>query len=42
MWKLLTGLIAEEMYDYFEQEQIFPEEQKGCRWKPQNKGFIAY
>ena len=29
--KLLTGVIAEEMYDYFEQEQLLPEEQKGCR-----------
>ena len=29
MWKLLTGVIAEEMYAYHEQEK--PEEQKGCR-----------
>ena len=31
MWKLLTGVIAEDMYDYFEQEKPLPEEQKGCR-----------
>ena len=31
MWKLLTGVIAEEMYDYLEQEKLLPEEQKGCR-----------
>ena len=31
MWKLLTGVIAEYMYDYFEQEKPLPEEQKGCR-----------
>ena len=30
MWKLLTGLIAEEMYDYLEQEKLLPKEQK-CR-----------
>ena len=31
MWKLLTGVIAEEMYDYLEQERLLPEEQKGWR-----------
>ena len=31
MWKLLTGMIAEEMYTYLERENILPEEQKGCR-----------
>ena len=31
MWKLLTGVIAEEMHDYLEQENLLPEEQKGCR-----------
>ena len=30
MWKLLTGLIAEEMYDYLEQEKLLLKEQK-CR-----------
>ena len=29
MWKLLTGVIAEEMYNYLEREKILPEEQKG-------------
>ena len=31
MWKLLTGMIAEEMYTYLERENILPEERKGCR-----------
>ena len=31
MWKLLTGVIAEEMYKYLEREKILPEEQKGCK-----------
>ena len=31
MWKLLTGVIAEEMYNYLEREKILPEEQKECR-----------
>ncbi|XP_068684755.1 uncharacterized protein [Montipora foliosa] len=31
MWKLTTGILADNMYDYFERERILPEEQKGCR-----------
>ena len=31
MWKFLTGVLAEDMYDYLEQEKLLPEEQKGCR-----------
>ena len=31
MWKPLTGVIAEDMYDYLEQEKLLPEKQKGCR-----------
>ena len=31
MWKILTRVIAEEMYHYLEQEKLLPEEQKGCR-----------
>ena len=28
MWKLLTGIIAEELYTYLERENLLPEEQK--------------
>ena len=31
MWKLLRGVIAEEMYNYLERDKILPEEQKVCR-----------
>ena len=31
MWKILTGVIPEEMYDYLEREKILPEEQKGSK-----------
>ena len=31
MWKLLTGVIAEEMYNYLEREKILSQEQKGCK-----------
>ena len=30
MWKLLTGVIADEIYVHLDQE-LLPEEQKGCR-----------
>ena len=33
MWKLLTGIISEDMYYFMENENILPEEQKGCRRK---------
>ena len=31
MWKLLTGVIADQMYTHLDQEKLLPEEQKGCR-----------
>ena len=33
LWKLLTGVIANELYEYLESNSILPEEQKGCRRK---------
>ena len=33
MWKLLTGIISENMYCFMENENLLPEEQKGCRRK---------
>ena len=31
MWKLLTGVIAEDMYTDLEKENLLPNEQKGCK-----------
>ena len=31
MWKLLTGIISEEMYKHLNEEKQFPDEEKGCR-----------
>ena len=31
MWKLMTGIFAEEIYDHLETNKLLPEEQKGCR-----------
>ena len=33
LWKLLTGVIANELYEYLESNSILHEEQKGCRRK---------
>ena len=31
MWKLLTGVIADQIYAHLDQEKLLPEEQRGCR-----------
>ena len=33
MWKLMTGIISNSVYDYLEINNIFPSEQKGCKRK---------
>ena len=33
MWKVLTGIIGDAMYEYLDNEKLLPEEQKGCRKK---------
>ena len=31
MWKLLTGIIAEDLYEFLDTENLLPDEQKECR-----------
>ena len=31
MWKLFTGVVADQINAYVDQEKLVPEEQKGCR-----------
>ena len=31
VWKLMTGIVADEMYSYLESSELLPEEHKGCR-----------
>ena len=31
MWKLLSGVIADQIYGHLDQQKLLPEEQKGCR-----------
>ena len=33
MWKLLTGILAEVIYDHLKGQNLLPDEQKGCRKK---------
>ena len=31
MWKVLTGVISDQIHAHLDQEKLLPEEQKGCR-----------
>ena len=31
MWKLITGIVTDEIYNLLEENDLLPEEQKGCR-----------
>ena len=31
MWKLLTRILGDEIYQHLEERNLFPDEQKGCR-----------
>ena len=42
MWKLLTGVIAEQMDAYLDQEKLLPEEQKGCRKGSRGTSDLLY
>ena len=37
MWKLLTGITSEDRYCFMENEDLLPEEQKGCRRKSRGR-----
>ena len=40
--KLLTGTLADEIYDYLEKKTLFPEKQKGCRRKYKGTGDLLF
>ena len=42
MWKLLTGVIADQIYAYLDQEKLLPEEQKGCRKSSRGTNDLLY
>ena len=39
MWKLLTGITSEDRYCFMENEDLLPEEQKGCRRKSRGRKY---
>ena len=42
MWKLLTGILADEIYYYLEKNMLLPEERKGCRRKSKGTGDLLF
>ena len=31
MWKLMTGIISDSVYKFLDENEVLPEEQKGCK-----------
>ena len=42
MWKLLTGVIADQLYAYLDQKKLLPQEQKGCRKGSRGTNDLLY
>ena len=42
MWKLLTGVIADQIYSHLDQEKLLPEKQKGCRKGSRGTNALLY
>ena len=42
VWKLLTGVIAEEVYGFFYTNLLLPQEQKGCRKKSRGTNDLLF
>ena len=42
MWKLQTGVIADQIYAQLDQEKLLPEEQKGCREGSRGTNDLLY
>ena len=42
MWKLSTGVIADQIYPNLDQEKLLPEEQKGCRKSSRGTNDLLY
>ena len=42
MWKLLTGVIAGQIYAHLDQEKLLPQEQKGCRKGSRGTNGLLY
>ena len=42
MWKLLIGIIADQIYAQLDQEKLLPEQQKGCRKGSRGTNDLLY
>ena len=42
MSKLLTGIIADQIYAHLDQEKLLPEEQEGCREGSRETNDLLY
>ena len=42
MWKLLTGVIADQIYAHLDQKKLLPKEQKGCRKGSRGTNDLLY
>ena len=42
VWKLLTGLISDEIYIFLESGKLLPEEQKGCKRKSMGTADLLF
>ena len=42
MWRLLTGVIADQIYAHLHQEKLLPEEEKGCRKGSRGTNDLLY
>ena len=42
VWKLMTGIVADEIYRHLDENDILPEEQKGCRRKARGTNDLLY
>ena len=42
MWKLLSAVIADQIYGLLDQQKLLPEEQKGCRKRSRGTNNLLY
>ena len=42
MWKLLAGVITDQIYTHLDQQKLLPEKQKGCRKGSRRTNDLLY
>ena len=42
MWKLLSGVTADQIYGHLDQQKLLTEEQKGCRKRSRTTNHLLY